>query len=608
MDGQKFHAEQHSKEALDYFKLIKAAKQLNDLEARTDLGVRIAILADCTTQHLTPLIKVIGAKRGIRMDVYEAGYDAIELEVFNPSSQLYAFDPQFVLILKSTEKLKQKVHAAPVPQTSEQVAHHIASLWDAIKANCRATIIQSTFVAPLERPFGNYGRMLPHAIDQLVAELNQRLIDAARSDRSVMIDDIDFLAGLHGRRHWIDETLWALAKEPCALEYLPQIANSVVDIIGAGIGKVVKCLVLDLDNTLWGGVIGDDGLEGIRLGDLEDGEAFVAFQHFLLHLKKRGIILAVCSKNDHHNAILPFQRHPEMVLKESDIAVFVANWNNKADNIRHIQETLNIGLDSMVFLDDNPFERNLVRDMLPQVIVPELPEDPSLYLRAVAQLNLFETTSFSEADAERADQYRVEAQRELARTGFERIEDYLKSLAMGISLERFNAFSLPRVAQLIQRSNQFNLATQRYSESQCAAFMQDEENSFPFTLTLEDRFGNYGLISVVVLRRGDDHLAIDEYLMSCRVLQRGVENYAMNAIVDLARRLGLPSVRGRYIPSKKNGMVKDFYAGFGFDKTHEAEDGTTEWALAVDDYQERPALMQTVTLNLPPLTQAGLRA
>lgn len=604
MEGQKFHAEQHSGEIHDYFQLIKAAKRLQDLEAKAGQKTRIAILADCTTQHLTPLIKVIGAKRGIRVDIYEAGYDAIELEVFNPSSQLYAFDPDFVFILKSTEKLKQKIHAAPVPQTSEQVVDHITSIWAAIKSNSRATIMQSTFVMPLERPFGNYGRMLPHAIDQLVADVNYRLIEAARTDRSVVINDIDHLAGMFGRRHWIDETLWALAKEPCALEYLPQMAHSVVDIVGAAIGKVVKCVVLDLDNTLWGGVIGDDGLEGIRLGDLEDGEAFVAFQHFLLHLKKRGIILAVCSKNDHHNAILPFQKHPEMVLKETDIAVFVANWNNKADNIRHIQETLNIGFDSMVFLDDNPFERNLVREMLPQVIVPELPEDPSLYLRTVAQLNLFETTSYSEADAERPDQYRVEAQRELARTGFERIEDYLKSLDMAISLERFSAFNLPRIAQLIQRSNQFNLATRRYSESECAAFMQDEANSFPFTLTLEDRFGNYGLISVIVLRRVEQFLEIDEYLMSCRVLQRGVENYAMNAIFELARRLGLSGIRGRYIPTKKNGMVKDFYQGFGFAKVREDDDGGTEWMLSVDEYESRPALMRTATLNLPPLTQA----
>lgn len=606
MEDQKFHAEQHGGHAYDYFQLIKAAKkELPTLEAKAERKAKVALLADCTTQHLTPLIKVIAARRGIQVDIYEAGYDAIELEVFNPASQLYAFDPDFVFILKSTEKLKQKVHAAPSLLTSGQIADHISAIWGAIKQHSRATIIQSTFVLPIERPFGNFGRTLPQAIDQMVVDINHRLIEAARSDRSVVIDDIDYLAGLVGRRHWIDETLWALAKEPCALEYLPYIAHSVVDIVGAALGKVIKCVVLDLDNTLWGGVIGDDGLEGIRLGDLEDGEAFVAFQHFLLHLKKRGIILAVCSKNDHHNAILPFQKHPEMVLKETDIAVFVANWNNKADNIRHIQETLNIGFDSMVFLDDNPFERNLVREMLPQVIVPELPEDPSLYLRTVAELNLFETTSFSEADAERADQYRVEAQRELARTGFERIEDYLKSLGMGIALERFNTFNLPRIAQLIQRSNQFNLATQRYSESQCAAFMQDEENSFPFTLTLEDRFGNYGLISVIVLRKDNDHLAIDEYLMSCRVLQRGVENYAMNAIVELARQLGLPSVKGRYIPTKKNGMVKDFYDGFGFAKVDESEDGTTEWRLAVDDYQERPALMRTTALNLPPLEQAN---
>ncbi|GLQ48015.1 hypothetical protein GCM10007862_30660 [Dyella lipolytica] len=597
MDVRKFHLEQNNDATFNYFKLMKEVKRLGDLKAKIDRKVKLAFLADCATQHLTMLAQVIGANRGLDIEVYEAGYDTIELEAFNPSSALYAFNPDFIVILKSAEKLKHKFYAAPHADAAGHMVQHLSSIWNAIKTHSRATIVQSTFVVPLERPFGNYGRMLAGALDQFFTDVNHKLVEAARSERQVVLNDVDFLAAAVGRRNWIDEKMWALAKEPCALEYMPLLAHNLVDLIGSAIGKVVKCVVLDLDNTLWGGVIGDDGLEGIRLGDLEDGEAFVAFQHFILGLKRRGIILAVCSKNDHHNAILPFQSHPEMVLKETDIAVFVANWNNKADNIHYIQQTLNIGLDSIVFLDDNPFERDLVRKMLPEVIVPEMPEDPSQYIRVVAELNLFETASFSEADAERADMYRVEAQREQAKTGFERIEDYLLSLDMVITLERFNAFNLPRIAQLIQRSNQFNLTTRRYSESDCEQLMNDGENAFPFTLTLEDRFGNYGLISVVVLKRVDSELVIDEYLMSCRVLQRGVENFAMNGIFGLARQLGLTSVRGSYIPSKKNGMVKDFYAGFGFEKIHEESDGTTQWLLPTDAYLDQPALMRTGTLD-----------
>jgi FkbH-like protein len=352
--------------------------------------------------------------------------------------------------------------------------------------------------------------------------------------------------------------------------------------------------VLDLDNTLWGGVIGDDGLEGIRLGDLEDGEAFVAFQRYLLSLKERGIILAVCSKNDHDNAVLPFARHPDMVLRQDDIAVFVANWSDKAENIRAIREVLNIGFDSMVFVDDNPFERNLVRGLLPEVIVPEMPEDPALYVRALARLNLFETTTYSHADLDRSEQYRVEARRHLAKASFASVDDYLRSLEMKISVERFSRPNLARIAQLIQRSNQFNLTTRRYGEGECASLMADQKRYHAFTLSLGDRFGSYGLIAVAILELRTEEIEIDSFLMSCRVLQRGVEDFAMNHLVGVARTHGAARVLGRYIPTAKNGMVRDFFGRFGFVHLGSDQDGQALWSLDVSRYVERPVLMSVI--------------
>ncbi len=269
--------------------------------------------------------------------------------------------------------------------------------------------------------------------------------------------------------------MWILCKAFCAFEFLPHAVQNTVDILLSLKGAGVKCVVLDLDDTLWGGIIGDDGLEGIRLGHFGDGEAFQWFQHYLLDLKKRGILLAVCSKNDPENVLLPFRNHPEMVLKENDITVFIANWLSKVESIKAIRETLNISFSSMVFIDDSPFERNLVRDELPELIVPEMPEDPALYVRCLAEINLFETTSYSEIDAERAELYRLEAQRKIAEKRFSNPEDYLKSLDMKITLKRFDPFNLPRIAQLLQRSNQFNLLTRRFSEAQCETFMQDRE-------------------------------------------------------------------------------------------------------------------------------------
>jgi FkbH-like protein len=361
-------------------------------------------------------------------------------------------------------------------------------------------------------------------------------------------------------------------------------------------GAIVKCVVLDLDNTLWGGVIGDDGLEGIQLGEYDEGEAFVIFQKFVLELKRRGIILAVVSKNEYENAVLPFRKHQNMVLEESDIAVFIANWGNKADNIKLIQRTLNIGFDSMVFLDDNAFERNIVREYLPEVIVPELPDDPADFIRMLADLNLFEASSFSEADARRVDHYRVEAQRELTRQSYINVNEYLASLQMTVSLHRFEKSRLGRIAQLVQRSNQFNLCTRRYSESACEQLM-NEQDALPFSISLADKFGDYGLIAVIVLKIEGQAVLIDEYLMSCRVLQRGVEYLAMNHIFAYARSKQLTKVVGRYIRSAKNDMVKDFYADFGFARSAEDASGST-WELAVTDYQPKETFFAAATVEL----------
>ena len=246
--------------------------------------------------------------------------------------------------------------------------------------------------------------------------------------------------------------------------------------------------------------------------------------------------------------------------------MFVANWEDKATNIRRIRETLNIGFDSMVFLDDNPFERNLVRQLIPQIIVPELPEEPALYVRFLSELNLFETASHSSLDSQRNILYQEQQKREAESTKFGDLNEYLQSLDTEAVFRQFERANLSRIAQLIQRSNQFNLTTRRYAESECEAIMNDPENFYPFTIALRDRVGDFGLINIVILRlhRPDGALEIDTFLMSCRVLQRGVEEYAMNKIFEYARQCGYERVVGRYIPTAKNVMVKDFFQRFGF--------------------------------------------
>lgn len=580
---------------LEYFTLMKRAKELPSPANRQ---LRVAILADVSTQHLTPLLRALFASNGVTAVVYEAGFDTVELEAFDPNSGLYAFSPEVVVILQSISKLKANYYDFPDGRDTfvGSKATQIEQVWKAIRARSGAPIIQSTFVLPYERPFGNYGNAAVDTLQGKAADLNREICARARANSGVLINDVDYLAAWVGRRQFIDEKLWSVSKSLCALEFLPDVAQNVVDIALATQGRTVKCVVLDLDNTLWGGVVGDEGLDGIELGDRDETGTFRSFQLYLRELGRRGILLAVCSKNDESVARRVFQEHPGMVLREPDIAAFVANWQDKATNIRSIREKLNIGFDSMVFLDDNPFERNLVRQLLPEVIVPELPEDPELYVRAISELNLFEVASHSELDLQRAALYREQEERALESSRFVNLDDYLRSLETVARVSRFEPRDLGRIAQLLQRSNQFNLTTRRHSEAECEAMMRDESACFPFSISVRDRFGDFGLINLVILRHVGTVLEIDTFVMSCRVLQRGVEQLAMNKIFEYARRVGCDRVIGRYIPSPKNGMVKNFFAQFGFERVSSDDAEGILWSMRPSDYVEREIFITEASL------------
>jgi FkbH-like protein len=365
-----------------------------------------------------------------------------------------------------------------------------------------------------------------------------------------------------------------------SIDALPYFADAVVKIIAAFQGNFKKCIIIDLDNTTWGGVIGDDGLENIQIGSLGIGKAFTEFQHWVKKLQQRGIIVAVCSKNTESIAKEPFEKHPDMVLRLEDIAVFVANWENKVNNIRKIQQILNIGFDSMVFVDDNPFERNIVRENIPQITVPELPEDPALYLDYFYGLNLFETVSFSGEDAKRTQQYQEEAERVVFQESFTNENDFLKSLNMISDTKPFNDFTIPRIAQLSQRSNQFNLRTVRYSEEDVKQITQSD-NYFTLSFTLEDKFGDNGLICAIILEKKDDKtLFINTWFMSCRVLKRGMEVYTLNSRVELAKENDYDQLVGEYIQTQKNEIVHDHYKNLGFKASEK-----NLWKLNVKEYK-----------------------
>ena len=590
---------------LDYRRLLAASRKLANTSQKPSL--KLALLSDSATQQLVPVLKAVLDRCGFSADIQEGSFDAVEIEVYDPASRLYLFDPDSIAILNATQAL----HASFSKRTAsarnfiDETLAKITGIWTTIQSNSRATVIQSTFALPRERYFGNYDLKVPESFYSVTLALNVGIAQAARGRKGVLLHDVDGVASLVGRKHFFDDRFWDLCKAFCALEFIPHVAQSLADVLVAMQGLGVKCVVTDLDNMLWGGVIGDDGLNGIILNAHGEGEGFYRIQLFLRELRRRGIILAVCSKNDEENALLPFQSHPEMVLRREDISIFVANWKDKAENIRTIRKELNISLDSMVFLDDNPFERNLVRELLPDVIVPELPDDPSEYVWFLSEMNLFETTTFSQEDLQRAEMYEHEAERRGAASRYGSVGEFLQSLEMRIVVARFDPFHLPRISQLLQRSNQFNLTTRRHSEAECVRMMNNL-SLIPLYVKLSDRFGDHGLVSVVILEMQGKDLHIEDWLMSCRVLSRGVEQYLMNEVFAYAARMGATRVIGRYIPTLKNGMVREFYGQFGFTPILEGET-STQWSLTVNAYQPTrvhiKALEANSAANIPGHTQ-----
>ncbi len=553
--------------------------------ALTTQPVSLALLSSSTVEQLLPGIRVGGLRHGLWVSTYVTDYGQSLQELSDPSSGLSRFNPTVALVafdalsLFGTQSLGRANETASAKL--ERALDQTQTLWRLAREKFGCRVIQQTPL-PLYQPLmGQNEHRLPDSPAHLLRVFNDRL-RALADEQKVDLLDINGWAARDGLKEWHDPVLWHKAKQEVSPAAGPLYGELVGRLLAAQQGRSYKCLVLDLDNTLWGGVIGDDGIEGIHLGQGSGvGEAFVAFQRYLRDLSHRGVILAVCSKNDEKNALEPFEKHPEMILKRTDIACFVANWNDKASNLKSIAKQLNIGLDSLVFADDNPFERDQVRGECPQVAVPELPEDPSLYPACLASAGYFESVALTQDDLARSGQYQKNLERAKAQEATGDITEYLKSLEMELIWGPFDPLSLPRVTQLINKTNQFNLTTRRYSEEDTSRFASD-----PRTVTLRcrltDRFGDNGIIGIIIaIQENEGDWDIDTWLMSCRVLGRGVEQAMLDLLIREISGRGGKRLLGRYIPTEKNGMVKDHYAGLGFAPLDKGAAGETRWVLSV---------------------------
>lgn len=566
---------------IDFKQIKKLLKQVS-----TSLPeVKVALLGDTATQFLATAIRGVGVERGYNIKLFEAEYNQVERQVLDPTSDLHQFAGKYTVVFQSTHKLLEAYSLESV-QCMVYGVKAFEERLNFVRTLCETTdgkVIYFNYPEIDDTVFGQYANRTELSFTWQIRQLNYELMRLTQEYPNLYICDIAALQNQFGREWMFDSSVYVSTEMVLSLDALPYVGSRVMDIICAIEGKFKKCLILDLDNTVWGGVVGDDGWENIHVGHgLGIGKAYTEFQEWVKKLKNRGIIIAVCSKNDEDKAKEPFEKNPEMVLRLDDIAVFVANWENKADNIRTIQQILNIGFDSIVFLDDNPFERNMVRENVPGVCVPELPEDPGDYLEYLYSLNLFETASYSAGDKDRTKQYQTEAKRVQAAQKFTNEADFLKSLDMVSAVEGFTPFNIPRVAQLSQRSNQFNLRTVRYTDGEIAALGASDKHVC-LSFTLEDKFGDNGLICVIIMEKQDAKtLFVDTWFMSCRVLKRGMEIFTLNTMVEYAKELGFERIVGEYIPTLKNGMVKEHYTNLGFSPI-----GDNLYELNIQGYEPR---------------------
>jgi FkbH-like protein len=541
---------------------------------KTSSAVRLAFLGGYSFHPLTDMVLVRLEAHGIAGATFVGAFDNHVSEIMDGSEELEAFRPEVVLLAPSPLRCRYEgTLADPIEQQRQSAvacARDILDLGARLHQRTGAEILLCNLPLPARHDFGAF-RALTLATDWGYRKLVNLELGLG-APASVRICDVEFLAARLGGLQAEDPGAWFESKQPGSPALLGAMAAEIARLVAGLRRPMRKVLVLDLDNTLWGGVVGDDGLEGIELGDTSPrGEAFKAFQRYARSLKQRGVLLAVCSKNDHARAAEAVERHPEMVLRMEDFVVFKANWEPKSENLRAIAAELELGLDSLVFADDNPAEIEIVRQFVPEVATILLGPDPAAYVGQLQDARLFEPQRITEEDLARSEQYRAEARRREAAASITDMDAYLASLEMRATLGAFVPVDFPRIAQLIARSNQFNLTTRRRTEAEVAAVAADPARA-AFTVRLADRFGDHGLISVVIAEITGDVFAIDTWLMSCRVLKRQVEEVVVNEMVRLAAERGCARLRGLYLPTAKNAMVRDLYPRMGFAPAGESPD------------------------------------
>ena len=544
---------------------------------------KIAILGGSTTNDIKAILELFLLNYGIRPSFYESEYAQYWQDVMFDNSELLEFDPDLIYIHTTARNVTvyPAVNASEkeILDLLEETEKHYTVMWDKIAGVYHCPVIQNNFEMPFYRLLGNKDATVPFGRVNFIMELNRRFYRYANIHENFYINDINYLSACYGLQKWADPFYWHMYKYGLAVPAIPDLAFNIANIIKSIYGKNKKAFVLDLDNTLWGGIVGDDGAENIEIGqETSVGQIYSEFQSYLKAYKGLGVMLNVNSKNDYENAVAGLSR-PDSILKPEDFIVIKANWNPKDKNTEEISKELNIGTDSLVFVDDNPAERHIVSSQVEGIAVPEI-QTPETYIQILDRSGFFEVTSFSEDDIKRNAMYQANMERKRQETSFADYGDYLKSLEMTVEIKAFSSVYMSRIAQLTNKSNQFNLTTKRCSQSDMEAYAVDESYITLYG-KLEDRFGDNGVVSVVFGHQEEAVFHIDLWLMSCRVLKRDMEFAMMDVLVEKCKARNIEKLVGYYYPTAKNKMVKEFYALQGFSKVSERENGDTVWELDI---------------------------
>jgi FkbH-like protein len=553
--------------------VIARFEEIRDKLALTKF--KLAILRSFTVEPIVPLLRAEAFSSGIDLEVHVGDFNAYVQEILDSQSSLYRFAPNVVVLAVRADQAAPELwrnFADLSPEAAQQAAERVIKSYErwigAFRKHSQAALVVHSLERPSPPSLGVLDSQSEAGQSGLIRRINRELLRIAGEFHGVYSLDYDALVARHGSEHWHDERKWLMARLPIAAGYLLSMARewmrSIVPLSGPLSGRTVKVLAVDLDNTLWGGVIGEDGMAGIKVGPEYPGAAFQALHRALLDLSRRGILLAVCSKNNLDDAMEVLEKHPGMLLRARHFAALRINWTDKAQNLREIAEELNVGIDALAFLDDNPFEREQVRAALPEVAVIDLPKNLLEYAATVRNCAAFERLALSAEDQQRTEMYAAQKQRDGAEQNFQTTEDFFRYLEQEAELGTVSDVTLARVAQLTQKTNQFNLTTRRYTETQIAE-MAKQTDWHIFSIKVRDRFGDHGLVGVSVARDHGEQCEIDTFLLSCRVIGRTIETALLAHIAESAAQRGCKRLVGWFLPTRKNAPARDFYQRHGFE-------------------------------------------